>query len=441
MSHAVHVARIYYFVALADSLPRPFSSFQGHACHLFPIEEKEIIRAMTRRLLRKLCVGLPLLAAFTLTSINPAEASCYNPAKGNTGTDVDTPEEALATNKVVFRGKVVAVSKDGPSQDVGRTAMFDVLEVRKGGPLPTLVEVSGIVEPGTPGVSTRDRLFTLGSTYLVFPRNEGSPFGDDACSATRPDGSSVGQERTVVGSLRSAWTSGEAGHLKPAALSSATSLPWIPASGVLVLAGGLAVLAIRARRRTMWVPQKPLAIVLVLGVGALLLDAGLRSDSARAVHQYDSTHWSRSVGESAIPLTLKNQIGANASPYINATLAHWGSQQAGNWWPSGPARTDFSFGYVYDGPPACDQFNTRVTIFCGSDHSDAHITFNHLPGTYMHIKVSDQGTQGVYCQEFGHSLGLNHPSSGSTCMRLANTYATPNQHDLDLSRDISLHTH
>jgi hypothetical protein len=111
---------------------------------------------------------------------SPAGASCLD----RPGEQPDSPVTSLKTNEVVFVGTITQVSNDGGEQGRGRTASVNVDEVWKGGSLPSTVEVNGTAEPGTPGISTRDRFFKVGTKNVFFPMNDRSPFRDNACTAT-----------------------------------------------------------------------------------------------------------------------------------------------------------------------------------------------------------------------------------------------------------------
>lgn len=183
-----------------------------------------------------------------------------------------------------------------------------------------------------------------------------------------------------------------------------------------------------------------LATALAAAVMAVTVGEGaLAPRRAEAGHGWRSVHWFRAAGERTIHLDVRNQIGELATPYIHDVIAKWGSVRARSWLR--PVRTDFGFLYNFGGPPACQQFVPRRIIFCAAHHSDAHVSSDgHVGGAIVHIAVPHLLHQGTYCQEFGHALGLHHRRVGASCMR-STRFRTPDQHDLDLSRDRSAHFH
>jgi hypothetical protein len=152
------------------------------------------------------------------------------------------PVSAVRLADTVFIGRVVLV------EDFNRVATMDVLEVWKGRDLPAQVVVSGSLS-GSAQVSSTDRTYLLGQTYLVVPLGTRAPFLDEACSVTRPftpsggnipgpyqdaAGSALARIAVAAGGEASAAT--PSGRLNPIALS-----------GLAVL--GVALLAMFAKWR------------------------------------------------------------------------------------------------------------------------------------------------------------------------------------------------
>jgi hypothetical protein len=162
-------------------------------------------------------------------------------------------------------------------------------------------------------------------------------------------------------------------------------------------------------------------------------------------------HWERSSASQAIPLTYRNQIGTTEAVYIHDALAKWGSVSASNWVPSGAARTDFSFAYMYGRPPSCGPTGPFRTItFCVVSVASlpgfagfTNITFNgqnHIQTSWVRIRDDYRYHQGVYCHEWGHTLGLNH-SVATSCHQDPVGANTPHQDDLNVSVFHNGHTH
>jgi hypothetical protein len=108
-----------------------------------------------------------LLFAAALVAIAPwSHAACAEPP---------SPKEALASNDVVFAGRVIETAGRG------RVAVVEVQSIWKGGDLLGVTRVEGgdVESP-----SRDDRTFETGLQYVFFPRNDRTPFRDDRCSAT-----------------------------------------------------------------------------------------------------------------------------------------------------------------------------------------------------------------------------------------------------------------
>lgn len=89
--------------------------------------------------------------------------------------------ESLGEASVAFVGTVARTSNDG------RTATVSVDSIWLGPRLPQTVQVTGVPGAGgdTPSLLTsEDRRFASGRTYLFIPENDRPPFEDNACTAT-----------------------------------------------------------------------------------------------------------------------------------------------------------------------------------------------------------------------------------------------------------------
>jgi hypothetical protein len=107
-----------------------------------------------------------LVAAALIGIAASARAGCAEPP---------TPKEALASNDVVFAGRVIETAGRG------RVAVVEIQSVWKGGDIlgVTRVEGGNVESP-----SRDDRTFETGQEYVFFPGNDHPPFRDDRCSAT-----------------------------------------------------------------------------------------------------------------------------------------------------------------------------------------------------------------------------------------------------------------
>lgn len=128
----------------------------------------------------------------------------------------------------------------------GVTARFAVEEVWKGSPLPPEVVVHGGPEPsglfGGTSATSVDRSWTVGATYLVFPRAEGERLQDNSCSPTREWSPEFAAARPADARPPSAAESGEPGGLPVPA--------WAAVLGGAAIVGGLVVTLLAFRRRT-----------------------------------------------------------------------------------------------------------------------------------------------------------------------------------------------
>ena len=119
------------------------------------------MRPSGRALLEALLVGAALVGIAA-----PAHAACAEPS---------TPKEALASNDVVFAGRVIETTGRG------RVAVVEVQSIWKGGGILGVTRVEG---GDVDSPSRDDRIFETGREYVFFPRNDDPPFRDDRCSAT-----------------------------------------------------------------------------------------------------------------------------------------------------------------------------------------------------------------------------------------------------------------
>jgi hypothetical protein len=120
----------------------------------------------TMRLSGRALLEALLVAAALVGIAASAHAAC---------TDPPTPKEALATNDVVFTGRVIETAGKG------RVAVVEVQSIWKGEDILGVTRVEGgdVESP-----SRDDRTFETGQEYVFFPRNDHPPFRDDRCSAT-----------------------------------------------------------------------------------------------------------------------------------------------------------------------------------------------------------------------------------------------------------------
>jgi len=176
----------------------------------------------------------------------------------------------------------------------------------------------------------------------------------------------------------------------------------------------------------------------------------LSSSSAATASNQLGPHWKRGQSQPTIFLTLRNQIGPGAeTAHINLTLARWGSVSASNFYPSGAARTDFSLGYAYGGPPSCNTSGGYGNItFCVIAQPSGYAgalyytaSGGHFVRSYIQIDPAFRFDQRIYCQEFGHALGLAHRNGSCMSNNQANFTTMPGQHDLDYSNTVNSHTH
>lgn len=182
------------------------------------------------RILRTLLLTA-LVATSTQLVTPPAHASC--------AIDERPLELQLDEAPAVFKGRVTAV------RDNGVTARFSVEEVWKGPPLPPEIVVHGGPEQpglfgGTAGTSI-DRSWTVGVTYLVFPRGEGERLEDNSCSPTREWSPELAAARPDDARPPAATAPGGPGGLPVPA--------WAAVLGGVAVVGGLLGILLTYRRR------------------------------------------------------------------------------------------------------------------------------------------------------------------------------------------------
>jgi hypothetical protein len=120
----------------------------------------------TMRLSGRAPVAALVVAAALVGIAAPSHAACAEPP---------APKEALASNDVVFAGRVIETAGRG------RVAVVEVQSIWKGGNILGVTRVEG---GDVESLSRDDRTFETGQQYVFFPRNDRPPFRDDRCSAT-----------------------------------------------------------------------------------------------------------------------------------------------------------------------------------------------------------------------------------------------------------------
>ena len=172
--------------------------------------------------MRLLAAGALAILALSLGAAS-TRASCAG---------VSTPADAIADGQFAFVGTVESV------RNTDRWAMFEVEEIWSPQDLPRFVEVRGSIHEDSffgifSTVSSNDRYFEAGATYLVFPRSEGGLLFDDACSATEAWSEALAAHRPATA------------HPPGEASTPAANLAWPTlAAGIAALAvigGGLAL--------------------------------------------------------------------------------------------------------------------------------------------------------------------------------------------------------
>jgi hypothetical protein len=204
------------------------------------------------------------------------------------------------------------------------------------------------------------------------------------------------------------------------------------------------VLTVHHARPARTVARWIVLVALLVGMLPLL------PSRAAANHPWGSYHWYRTG--STITLNWRNQAGSSFDNYIHTALARWASAQAGNWFPGGPLRSDFSLLYTSGGAPSCTRSTDlangeRNVTFCISygesqGPSEAAIELYDAPyGHGVHIisglvwmEPAHQNYQSVWCHEAGHTFALWHSTNTASCLYTPSSSHYPDQHDLDLSR-------
>lgn len=120
--------------------------------------------------------SIVLATVWCLAGTSSAGASCVGPF-GPGGSQ--TIQQQLDKAAAVFVGKVIATSSND------RVARVQVESVWRGEHINATVTVSG-AEGSNGAVTSVDRTFTTGQTYLFAPYSASSPFKDNSCSLTRP---------------------------------------------------------------------------------------------------------------------------------------------------------------------------------------------------------------------------------------------------------------
>lgn len=185
-----------------------------------------------RRLVRTLLLVTLATALPQLVAAAPAHASC--------AFDERPLELQLEEAPAVFKGRVTAVRNDGV------TARFAVEEVWKGPPLPPEIVVHGGPEPsgifGTTSATSVDRSWTVGVTYLVFPRGGGDRLEDNSCSPTREWSAELAAARPDDARPPTAVGPPEQGGVRVA--------PWTAALGGVAVVAGVWAVVLAFRRRS-----------------------------------------------------------------------------------------------------------------------------------------------------------------------------------------------
>lgn len=142
-------------------------------------------------------------------------------------------DEHLEKAGVVFVGTIAGLEDDN------RTALVDIEEVWRGGPLPARVTVHGATEPDDPTMMTSvDRMYVNAASYLfAVTVDERGRLRDDACTATREWSDDLDTVRPAT-VTRPEPTGDEAGGLPASVIGIAI---------VLLAIGAASVFAFRAR--------------------------------------------------------------------------------------------------------------------------------------------------------------------------------------------------
>jgi hypothetical protein len=176
---------------------------------------------------------------------------------------------------------------------------------------------------------------------------------------------------------------------------------------------------------------------LALGLAVLSASLLLPAQPASADHSWGGRHWP-SDGRG---LAVVNQAGDAWNDYIGHTVNKWRravAPHATATFPQGPVAIRYESG----GPPRCHSPGRGEILVCAWDgfapgvagSARLYLDGNgHIQGATVLFDPRYHGDQlmSILCHEVGHALGLDHRSSGQTCMREHVGYTEPDGHDGD----------
>lgn len=178
-----------------------------------------------------------LTVLFLTVGIPPAQASCLVPPP---------MAEGLPQTGAVFSGLVEDIDFDG------RLATVAVDRVWKGD-VASLVQVQGSFELVPGQMTSIDRFYNLGSTYLFFVTPGGVGFIDDACTLTAEATAALLTEVEQVAGGTGSVPVGAPDTTELEAPTSASSAPILVGTGSVLVLAALAIIA--KRRRTEKEPE------------------------------------------------------------------------------------------------------------------------------------------------------------------------------------------